>query len=149
MKLEEKLEYSIVSSYLCQLFLAINYLHSQHILHGFINSHEIYVNNSELKLSGLYFCEKLENATSETKLERPIFHKCPEEKITLKYDIWCLGQVLFEMTNANKTDKNEIRPAGEFRSLKKVLRKYFNKIEFFFLLFKNIFEKVYLMRIQI
>ena len=88
---EPSLEYSFVSMFLCQLILAVAYLHSNLILHSFINTRVIYVNSDMLKLGGLYFAEKLESKSGFGKQNRILEYDdniddINEGKIGLKYD---------------------------------------------------------------
>lgn len=131
LEINKNLGYSSVSSILCQLLTAVNYLHDKNILHSFINTQTIYLQNNDLKLGGFYFCEKLESKDASGKIERILEYpeaniiKCPEYPIIgLKYDVWCIGRVLFELTGASDETKGTINIAKvpkEYRLLKKTL----------------------------
>ena len=69
--------------------MAVAYLHKNIILHSFISTRVIYVQNSELKLAGLCFAEKLDSKNDFSKNDRILEHDdCTDyPQIGLKYDI--------------------------------------------------------------
>jgi len=109
-RLNNLLDYSEVTSYLCQILKTVGFLHEKLILHSFINTAyeifqifsyflkvELFLNhvlyrtiyvtrNNQIILGGMNFSKQLKSKTDYTRIERHVDKDCHDPYIGFKYD---------------------------------------------------------------
>jgi serine/threonine protein kinase len=90
-KVNYKLKLEEAASFICQLVVGVNFLHSHKIMHLFLNTTDIYYyTNDILKIGGFYNFE-VNKADKKSSNKRNLFYNCPKaelEQVDFKYDNW-------------------------------------------------------------
>ncbi|EDQ89586.1 uncharacterized protein MONBRDRAFT_25087 [Monosiga brevicollis MX1] len=110
-----------IMDWFCQITLALQYLHSQNVLHRDLKTQNIFLTRSDIiKVGDLGIARQLENSEdmASTMIGTP-YYMAPEllsqEEYNHKSDIWSLGCCLYELTT--------LKPAFSANNLSKLLIK--------------------------
>ena len=91
-----------ILDYLIQITLALNHMHTKHILHRDIKSQNIFLTkNNMVKLGDFGISKNLDCTLAKTVIGTP-YYLSPEIILNVPYsyksDVWSLGVLLYEMT---------------------------------------------------
>lgn len=96
-----KLDTTHILHILCQLLLALEYMHSKSIIHRDLKPSNILVNRDKLKISLTDFgMSTVDNKEAHTPNIVPLWYKAPEvltEKYNSKVDMWSFGCIVYEL----------------------------------------------------
>ena len=133
-KYQKKLKVKLVKKWLKQILSALDFLHSNNLIHHDIKSKNILVDriSGDLKLGDLIFAEKGENGffTKYVGKEEYMAPEVKEGKYTFKADIYSLGLTIVQFITMEKPYKEYCRKKELYEAKKKgIYPLAFNKIK--------------------